>query len=232
MPRSLATRLRERVRYGLLRQELADRLDRAGIYCHSYYVVQDFAVASPDEGDQPEPGELAQLDASQAALVAGLPCRPRPLEQVVRRMQTCACFGVLVDGELAGYSWAGFEVVPTVIGKGVLFELDDRGAYLFDTYVARAHRGRRLAQWLRARVHRALVELGRDRIYSLTSAYNSGARKFKARLGAVELEKRITYGLRPLYVRDVRLMRIAEGALSTPDKLEVRARAGERRWKS
>jgi GNAT superfamily N-acetyltransferase len=220
--RSIAERIRERLRYGLLRQEVIDRLAKAQVYIHPYYLVKDSAPYRYPPHAHSRKAAVARLDERHTTVIATLAGRPLPVERVARRFQTATCFGLFVEGrELAGYTWVRFDVVPTGIGKGVLFKLDRDGAYVFDTYVARAHRGHRLAAWLRTHVNRALVELGRDQIYSLTFAFNSSARRFKARLGAVEIEKRLTYGYRPVFARDVRLERLTSDPLPTPRAMRL-----------
>jgi GNAT superfamily N-acetyltransferase len=230
--RSIAVRIRERLRYGLLRQEVIDRLARAQVYIHPYYLVKDTVPYQYPSHAHSRKAAVAKLDERHTTMIATLAGRPLPVEKVASRLRTSTCFGLFVEGgELAGYTWVRFDAVPTGIGKGVLFELEGDGAYVFDTYVARAHRGNRLAAWFRAHVNRTLVELGHDQIYSLTFAFNSSARRFKARLGAVEIEKRLTYGYRPVLARDVRLKRLTSDPLPTPRAMRLPPRrhtSGER----
>jgi len=214
--RSFIARLRERLRYGLLTQELLDRLARFGIVICPYYLVSEGMRTKLDESALRSSITFARLTPEQAPLVAGMPCKRLKLDYVHKQMSTAVCFGVFDGAELIGYSWASFSAVNAPTTQAALFELDARGAYLFDMYIARSHRGERLAPWLRYRSYEQVTGLGRDRIYSVTLAHNNSPRRFKQRLGAVEIEKRLLIGLMSLALWDVRVRALTAEPLPSP----------------
>ena len=67
-------------------------------------------------------------------------------------------------------------------------------AYLFDMYVDKDFRGMSLAPLLRHHLFQHLTSQGVRRFYSMTAYFNRSSRKFKAKLGARELELRFTIG--------------------------------------
>jgi GNAT superfamily N-acetyltransferase len=165
---------------------------------------------------------FAEIEPDEARLVAALPCRPFSLEYVIRRMKDAKCFAAFRDGELVGYTWCYYSHVPAASGRDVLFELDDNGAYVFDMYVARLHRGNRIAVALRRWTNSELARRGRQNIYSTTLAHNSSAMRFKERLGAGPIEKRLGYGVKHVFGRDVRVKAFVEGPLPTKPSIALR----------
>ena len=219
--RTFITRWRERLRYGLLVQELLDRLNRWGILYYPYYVMREEVAAAPAE-PMPPRITFAEIESDKARLIAALPCRPFSLEYVVRRMQDAKCFAAFRDGELVGYTWCYYSHVPAASGRDVLFELDDNSAYVFDMYVARLHRGHRIAVALRRWTNSELARRGRREIFSTTLAHNSSAMRFKERLAAAPIEKRLGYGVKHVFGRDVRVKSFVEGPLPTEPSIALR----------
>src|SRR5690606_35226299 len=181
--RDLAVRLRERLRYGLVTQEVLDRLARKGLVFYPYDILQESIRGISDIEVPATAGDVrvAPLGPEDVDLVANLPCRPLSPRLIAERVKQSQGFGVFINRELAGYTWVNFRKVPIPLNGGVLFELDSRGAYLFDMYIARAHRGKRFAPWLRRRCNEQLIQSGRDRIYSISLVFNSSTRRFKSR---------------------------------------------------
>jgi hypothetical protein len=213
MERSFSTKFHERLRYGLGAQEALDRLTRIGLIYYPYYLVAERAREEPATNAEHGTLTVATLGPEQARLVAEFPCRPLNLDRVVERMRATTCHGVFYRGELAGYSWADFSAVRAPLTLVPLFALDERSVYLLDMYVARAHRGKRLAPWLRYQVYREVMRAGRDKIYSITFVNNQSSRRFKARLGAIEIEKRLVVGIKSLIAYDTRRIALTQEPL-------------------
>lgn len=210
--RQIWRRLLGRLRYGLLIQELLDRLSRLGLIIYPYFVVRE--PESPDPAMTPDARSSFRLlraaDVDDVVRVlAG-----RITSQVYLELLTLAeCMGVFHDQKLAGYTWARLDYVPVPDGLGQpVFELQPDEAYLFDMYVAPAYRGFRLAGILRQSMQRELIRRGRTCFYSLTLAFNRASRRFKSRLGAreVELRMHVRLRIRSLPGFDVRLWRRLE----------------------
>jgi GNAT superfamily N-acetyltransferase len=189
-------RLLGRLRYGLLIQEILDRLARAGVIIYPYFVVLE-----PGSNDSPVRG-----DPRCTVRLLG----PEDVDEVVRALagritgeiyrellSRTLCLGVFYDGKLAGYTWARLDMVPVPEGPGqAIIALQPDEACLFDMYVASPYRGLQLAGILRQTMQSELRRSGRTRFYSLTLAFNRSSRRFKARIGAREVELRIHLRLR------------------------------------
>ena len=92
------------------------------------------------------------------------------------------CFG-LKDGEhLAAKMWINFRSINSELYSRPLTE---REAYLFDAYSDENYRGKNLAPHLRLKCYAEAQARGRGEIYSITDFTNTSARKFKAKLGAI-----------------------------------------------
>jgi hypothetical protein len=195
--RQLWRRLVGRLRYGLLMQELLDRLVRVGIIVYPYFVVVE-----PTSGEVPPPDLASRCsfrmlrhdDADEVVRVFTERISAPAFLELLSRVE---CLGVFYDGRLAGYTWVRLDKVPIPAGLGqTVFELQPDEAYLFDMYVASPYRGLRLAGFLRQAMQSELIARGRTRFYSLTLAFNRASRLFKRRLGAREVELRIQLRLR------------------------------------
>ncbi len=205
-------RLRGRLRYGLLIQELLDRLVRCRIIVYPYFVVQE--PGGPDAAAPIDPRARFRMlradDVDEVVRVlAGRISRDFFLELLTR----AECLGVFHEGKLAGYTWARLDTVPIPEGLGCsVFDLLADEAYLFDMYVAPAYRGLRLAGSLREAMRNELIRRGRTRFFSLTLAFNRASRRFKQRLGAREVELRIQLRLHAASLPglDLRLWRRSE----------------------
>ena len=231
--RSFLSRLAGRIRHGLLAQELLDRMARAGLVLYPYYVVLEDASCAQAATLDPRI-KMSPLGPQDAPEIARVALREVSAEGIRALMATASCIGVFCDGQLAGYTWASLARVP-IPGGGAgqtLFDLAPDEAYLFDMYIAPQYRGLRLAGLLRGESYRALASNGRTRFYSITLAFNRSSRKFKAQLGAREVELRLQVHLRlgRLSGVDLRLKRMHE-SLRSPAVRRVspvsRGRAGD-----
>ena len=172
-------RLLGRLRYGLLIQELLDRLARAQVFIYPYYVVLEPGGAeSPAAADHRCTFRLlgaADVDQVMRVLVGRI-TKEIFLEQLTR----AECLGVFYDGKLAGYTWVRLDMVAIPEGLGQpVFVLHPDEAYLFDMYVALPYRGLQLAGILQQAMQAELMRRGRTR-FSLTLTFNRSSRRFKA----------------------------------------------------
>lgn len=187
---SWVRRLWGRLRHGLLLQEILDRLQARGIVCVPYFVTVEAARLLP-ELTVPPGYHMRPLGPADAPEICAISVRGRKLESILQLLGEMRCYGIFHGEALAGYTWARFTSVPVPGGGVALFELNGDEAYLIDMYIAPAHRGARLAPWLRAQVIQALHTEGRTTCYSLSLAFNRSSRLFKSRLGAQERELRV-----------------------------------------
>lgn len=208
-------RLKNRLRFGLATQEILDRLARIGIVIYPYFLVEEPIVDRPELTTLHPNLQIRVLQPHEASLITGIPERPRQ-ESVIRELMSRAtCVVVMKKGELLAYSWFTRNDFRGIAGTNVLCELPPDWAYLFDMYVHPRARGRRMAVYIRHRVHQMLAEQGVAHCCSVSLMFNRSTRRFKAKLGAIETELRVLLRLKPFPGLDLRLRHKAR-QLETP----------------
>ena len=186
------SRLRGRIKHGLLMQEVLVRLGGLGVRFMPYLIVDDSpSVLSHYEGELSS-SCFRLLDASDMHMVANMPNRKRSLEDAVSRLEYAECLGAFIGDTLAGYTWSRRDQFSQIRGRIQLHQLSHDEAYLFDMYVDRNFRGMSLAPLLRHHLLQHLSSKGVRRFYSITAYFNQSSRKFKAKLGARDLELRFS----------------------------------------
>ena len=204
----LLARLWGRLRHGLLMQEILDRVNAAGLVLMPYIVTVESAALLP-EVRAVEGYQIRDLGSDDAAEIVNISTRSPNLANVLAAARDGRCYGVTQSGQLVGYTWAFVRYVSVPATGTVLFDLNADEAYLMGMYIAPAHRGARLAPWLRAHVLRSLAAEGRTNCYSISLLFNRSSRRFKARLGAQERELRLYLHLHRARLpgTDLRLLR-------------------------
>jgi ribosomal protein S18 acetylase RimI-like enzyme len=200
-------RLKGRLNYGLLIQELLDRLAKIGLTCYPYYVVREMPLRRPELDADAEGLEARFLNESELSLVSDIPERPRDLSRLRARRRYGDCFGVWVDGEFAAFSWYSSKEIPAAVGGQPLCPLPPHTLYLYDAFVRPGFRGRQVAGYMRHRLHEALHKDGAQCCASISLAFNKSTRRFKAKLGAEETELRLLLALKNFVGVDFRIRR-------------------------
>jgi hypothetical protein len=189
-------RLKRRLNYGLLTQELLDRLARIGLICYPYYIVREMPLPRPEFEGSTMGFEARFLDESELSEISEIPERPRELSRIRARLDYGNCFGVWVASELAAYSWYSTRDVPAAVGGHSLCSLPPKTVYLYDAFVRPKFRGRQIAGFMRHRLHDVLRSHGTECCISISLAFNKSTRRFKAKLGAEESELRFLLALK------------------------------------
>lgn len=149
-----------------------------------YYLVQEGLF---DEGEinlkpKLEPCTTGFLEPSD---IKGLLVNPEASyisDTLEKRLnEGSRCFGIKYKGELTAYMWCDF--FKCNIGSFSL-PLKDDEASLFDARTFKAYRGKNLAPYLRYQLYKHLAQMGRTRLYSITSIFNAPALNFKKKLRA------------------------------------------------
>ena len=202
------TRFKGRLNYGLLTQELLDRLAKIGLICYPYYVVREMPLRRPDIEANAAGFEARFLDESELSEISEIPERPRDLSRIRARLEYGNCFGVWVDGEFAAFSWYSSRDVPAAVGGQPLCALPPNALYLYDAFVRPRFRGRQVAGFMRHKLHEALRSEGAECCVSISLAFNKSTRRFKARLGAEETELRLLLAIKKTGGIDFRIRRM------------------------
>lgn len=199
-----------RLRYGLLMQEVLDRLARAGLIIRPYFIVIESAAIESDPVSDPR-CTLRMLTSADAAAIKEISIQHSAEQALIGRFSQpgATCLGIFYDGELAGYTWARRDAVPVPSSFGQpLFQLRAHEAYLFGMFVTPRRRGLRLAGILRRGMLRELTRrAGTQLFYSVSLALNRSTRRFKSRLAAQEVELRLCLKLGSQAGIDLRLWR-------------------------
>ncbi len=205
--RSMVKRIRERFRYGLALQEVIDVLQRRfNILVYPYYIVSETLNENyvPNYEDVP-PFSIRYLKIIDMESVVKIRPWMSTLAKLQSDIQLYNCLGIIVNDQLAGTTWSRDDVIPVPNSGQPLVELGSDEAYLFDAFVGREFRGYRLAPIVRHQLYCELVKIGKTQFYSITLAFNKSSRRFKARLGAREIELRLMVGIAGWRAIDFRL---------------------------
>lgn len=139
-----------------------------------------------------------EQEASRLVLV---PLSPAAIGDLVRHMPNVdretlgkwfregrICFGVRVGPDLIATMWCDlrqFNYPPNYR------KLTAEEAYLFAAYIDPRYRGQNLAPLMRVACYSALRQMGRSKFCSYSEYLNWSARRFKAKVGAIEDELRV-----------------------------------------
>ena len=85
--------------------------------------------------------------------------------------------------------------------------LGDREVYLFGAYTDPDYRGQNLAPFLRVKCYGALRAIGRNSFFSITEYFNTAARRYKEKLGAVNESLHLQVGIFGSFSRTLTLRR-------------------------
>lgn len=205
--RSMVKRIRERFRYGLALQEVIDVLQRRfNIMVYPYYVVaENLNENCAPNYDEVPPFSIRYLQEKDMESVMKIRPWMSTLAKLQSDIQLYDCLGIAVEEQLAGTTWSRDDVIPVPNSGQPLVELGSDEAYLFDAFVGREYRGYRLAPIVRHQLYCELVKIGKTQFYSITLAFNKSSRRFKAKLGAREIELRLMIGIAGWKAIDFRL---------------------------
>lgn len=231
--RSIFARILDRLRHGLLMQELLDRLARLGVVIYPYFIAVEPAnpgrLAAPDPRYALRP--LTPADAPAISAVTLLKTQGNSAAALAGRMERALCVGAFMSGALIGYAWMGFDGLPIpASGRRWLFLLAPDETVIFDLYVSPEHRGNRVAGLLRDEITRALETRGCARAYTVRLAFNRATRRFQSRFAVRDAELRLYVHLRlgRLPGVDLRLRRLGPPTVAAPGIKRVPARGGAR----
>ena len=181
---SLFTKIRQKIRHGLVFQVLLDNLASIGLEFMPFYIFREglSAVSAPNPVRDSAEYEWGFLGMAEADALTSMTDRNFSREEMEKRLTDgMICYGVKCQGEVAAFTWANLKECHARYHP---FPLKSNEAYLFDAYTMKPFRGRNLAPVLRYRLCEVLASGGRDAFYSYSIATNTSAIRFKQKLGA------------------------------------------------
>lgn len=198
-------RLKGRLDFGLVTQEILDRLARIGVVIYPYFLVYEPLAARPEVEMLSHDLRLKLLEPDEAPLIASVAERPRDESKIREAMTRASCVAVMDGDELLAYSWYTRQWLLGPLSANALCELPPDWACLFGMYVRPKARGRKLAVYMRHRVQHMLAAQDVAHCCSVSLVFNRSSRRFKAKLGAIEPELRLLLRLGPFAGLDLRL---------------------------
>jgi hypothetical protein len=180
-----------KLRYSGAKRLLFDGLGRIGIRITPYYLVlegkfhQKFPLLEFGFDDY-ETGFLGLEDMKR---IASIPGRKNMEAQYLERLKKGnLCFGVKYQGQLAAFTWCSLDKSTFRFRK---IPLSNDEAYLFDAYTLMEFRGKGIAPFMRYQLYKELAKLGKNKLYSISDVMNTPSIKFKTKLHAKFIEKRV-----------------------------------------
>jgi hypothetical protein len=92
-----------------------------------------------------------------------------------------SCYGCKIGGEIAGFTWFSLTGCRDWLYQAPMHKGE---AYLYDIFVFKAFRGKKLSLILRYKNYELLRDLGRHSFYSITDYTNKASFEFKQRLNS------------------------------------------------
>jgi GNAT superfamily N-acetyltransferase len=182
-----------KVRFSSPLRIVTDILGRLGVRITPYYVyLEGLDRADLSSLKTNFTGyETVLLESQDMKEIAEIPGRKNLTEQsfLDKLDQGHLCLGMKHDGKLAGFNWANLSELT--FSANTCFTLKDNEAYLYDAYTLMDFRGIGIAPYIRYRCYQQLEQLGKNRLYSISLAFNTPAINFKKKLNAELYELRL-----------------------------------------
>ena len=180
----LRTKLSEKLKHSTFLRTIFDAVARLGLRVTPYYVVREgiWGKGLPDLENQHEDYTPRLLGEEDMAPLSRLRTGSFSVRQLTQRLKDGhLCLGLTQAGEVVAFNWANPHESS---GDLCRFRLHADEAYLYDMYTVHAHRGKRLAPYLRYQSYHLLAQQGMTRLYSISDAFNTPSIRFKQKLNA------------------------------------------------
>jgi len=177
-------KLKKLIKYGLLFEAITSRLYKIGININPFYVFKEHLVENLVKKYSTGFSDYSVTNFSLRDMEYINESRygKGNIKFYINRFDKGnRCIGVKLGNEIAAYTWVNLEECHF---KGDVFQLKKNEAYLFDTYVLSAFRGKGIAPFLRTQCYKSLGEMGITEFYSVAYYFNTPAIVFKKKLGA------------------------------------------------
>jgi hypothetical protein len=174
-------RIIDKFRYRLVLQVIRNKLAKIGIEFSPYYWFHSKFVdlEKPDIKGISSEYTVELLDARDMKMISES-ARGYSESNFLKRLDAGnLCFGLKHKDNIVAFTWIMTKECTYEPRK---FQLNEHEAYLTDTYVMEAYRGRNLAPFLIYKSYEILYKIGRIEIYSVTEFFNTSAMKYKMKL--------------------------------------------------
>lgn len=181
------SRIKDKLRHGLIFQSVRSLLSKAGLDIFLYYWVKEgvYDLSEPPVKGDPEKIKISFL-SEEDMIEVEKNSRGYIADELISWMRKGKkCLGLKYDDSIVAFMWIDFNECTFDPAKTTLREDE---CYLSDMYTVEKYRGRNLATYLRYRSYKILNEMGKTRIYSVSEYFNKSARRYKEKLKAVNLK--------------------------------------------
>jgi hypothetical protein len=177
-------KVKEKLRQGLFLMYIFDRLADIGLEIIPYYLVQEGLFDKEKVNSKPElsTGIPCFLEPSDMKAISAQTEVKYSEEIFLNRMENGSrCFGMKHNNDIVAYLWCNLRECHS---KLLPFQLKNDEAYLFDARTFEPYRGKTLGPYLRYKLYKRLIQMGRTKFFSITLLFNTPAIKFKKKLKA------------------------------------------------
>ncbi len=177
-------KLAEKLKHSTFLRVLFDGIAKFGLRLTPYYVVHEGIWGNSIPALEKERDDYTPrlLDEDDMKLLNHLRPTAFSAEQLIQRLKDGHfCLGLIHEGKVVAFNWANPHESS---GNLCHFRLFANEAYLYDMFTVHAHRGKKLAPYLRYQTYRLLSRKGMKQIYSISDAFNTPSVRFKKRLNA------------------------------------------------
>ena len=178
--------MRDRIRYHLVLQSIADMFEWVGIAVVPYYTFEESFADKLSQN--------LNLETKLAPISAGFLSYPE-IEEICHSPEgkelemdrekllgdDCRCFALKHDDEVVSYMLCNFRQCDSRL---VSYPLKEGEVYLTDAYTFTAHRGKNLAAILEYELYKQLNAMGQKKYHSINVLYNTPGLRFKEKLQA------------------------------------------------
>lgn len=177
-------KLSEKLKYSTFLRVLFDAIAWFGLRVTPYYVVREgiWGKGMPGLEKEREDYTPRLLGVEDMAPLNRLRPNAFTVDHLIQRLRDGhLCLGLIQDGKVVAFNWANPNESS---GNLCRFRLNAHEAYLYDMFTVHAHRGKKLAPYLRYQSYRYLSHQGMTQLYSISDAFNTPAIRFKKHLNA------------------------------------------------
>ena len=191
-------------------QEILNTFGRRGVWISPYIVYcesREPVMVANKELAEFEFRELQPSDSEAIAVMEGYGVTEPTISE--RFAEGEVAFGAFIRGQLVAIIWASLKFFQGLGNMPAVRDLESDEAYMHGAYTLREYRGGGIMTALRVPFRRRLAEIGRHKCYSVNMLFNRSARRLKVKIGAQELELRLSVILFDRIRKDVLLRNLS-----------------------
>ena len=175
----------EKFKYGIFLQSVFNILRKIGIeIVPNYWVKESRVDINVEEKEKYSDYSFGFFNLDEICMISGFKNDPYrewiEKDALQKRLDDGnKCFGVKYNNEIVAFLWIDLEKCESIFFP---HQLKKNEAYIFDVYIVKNFRGKRLASYMRNQAYQVLSQEDIDTFYSLCNIFNTPSIKSKKRL--------------------------------------------------